>query len=207
MLDPPHTGVYQLKVALRGISPLIWRRLLVRADTSIADHHHILPLVMGWTNSHLPRFLIHGKEYGIAYAGGMGFDDDPKQIRVADFRFRLRERFLYEYDFGDHWQHDMRVEQILAADAKRTSPVCIGGKRAAPPEECGGAEVYLAQWRRWKYDFLCGRLQDRVRDAERDFFTDAEDEEIHEAGYDPDHFDRRQVNVQLRRWATRGGTV
>src|SRR5215470_13866992 len=98
MLDSPYIGVYQLKVALRGISPLIWRRLLVRADTSLAELHHILQLVMGWPNSHLHRFLIHGKEYGIAYDGGLGFDDDPKQVRVADFRSRLRERFLYAYD-------------------------------------------------------------------------------------------------------------
>ncbi len=149
--------VYQFKVALRGISPLIWRRLLVRADTSLADLHHIFQLVMGWTNSYLHRFLIHGKEYGIAYDGGPGFEDDPRQIRLRAFQFRLRERFLYEYDFGDTWQHDIRVEQIVAADPKRTYPVCIGGKRAAPPEECGGAEVYLAQWRHWKYNFLCGR--------------------------------------------------
>ena len=157
---------------------------------------------MGWTNSHLHRFLIHGKEYGIAYDGGMGFDDDPKRIRVVNFRFRLRQRFLYEYDFGDNWQHAIRVEQIVAADAKRTYPVCIGGKRAAPPEECGGAAVYVAQWRRWKYDFLCGRLQDRVRDAERDLCTEEEGEEILEPGYDPDHFDRREGNAQWRRWAT-----
>jgi hypothetical protein len=207
MLDSPHTGVYQLKVALRGISPLIWRRLLVRADTSLAELHHILQLVMGWTNTHLHRFLIHGKAYGVAYDSGRGFDGDPKQIMVAGFRFRLRERFLYEYDFGDHWQHDIRVEHIVAADPKRTYPVCLGGKRAAPPEDCGGAEVYLAQWRHWQYDFLCGRLQDRGRDAERDFLMDDEDEDIHEASYDPDHFDRRQVNGQLRRWAMRGGQV
>ena len=80
MLDPPNAVVYQLKVALRGISPLIWRRLLVHADTSIADLHLILQLAMGWTNSHLHRFLIHGKEYGIAYEGGIGFADDPKLI-------------------------------------------------------------------------------------------------------------------------------
>ena len=91
MLDSPHIGVYQLKVALRGISPLIWRRLLVRADTSIADLHCILQLVLGWTNSHLHRFLIHGKEYGIADGGGMGFADDPRQIRLRDFQLRLRE--------------------------------------------------------------------------------------------------------------------
>jgi Plasmid pRiA4b ORF-3-like protein len=101
VLDLSNAVVYQLKIALRGISPLIWRRLLVRADTSIAELHHILQLVMGWTNSHLHRFLIHGKEYGSAYEGGLSFDDDPRQIRLRDFRFRLRERFVYEYDFSD----------------------------------------------------------------------------------------------------------
>jgi hypothetical protein len=205
MLDPPHAVVYQLKVALRGISPLIWRRLLVHAETSIADLHHILQLAMGWTNSHLHRFLIHGKEYGIAYEGGIGFADDPKRIRLRDFRLRFRERFLYEYDFNDNWQHDIRVEEIVAANTERPYPVCIGGKRAAPPEECGGVEAYLAQWRHWKYDFLCHQLQDHGRDANRDCLTDEEDQESHESSYDPDHFDRRQVNAQLRRWVVRGG--
>jgi len=93
----------------------------------------------------------------------------------------------------------------VAADTKRRSPVCIGGKRAAPPEECGGGEGYLAQWCHWKYDFLCGRLRNGVRDAARDFFTDAEDENIDEAGYDPDQFDRRQVNKELRQGVARGG--
>src|ERR671932_375268 len=150
----PNTLVYQLKISLRGISPLIWRRLLVRAETSLAELHHILQLALGWTNSHLHRFIIHGKEYGSASEGGMGFDDDPRHIRLADFGFRLRERFLYEYDFGANWQHDLRVEQILAGEGSRTSPVCIGGKRAAPPEECGGAEIYVARWRHWKYELL-----------------------------------------------------
>src|SRR5262249_51895510 len=134
MLNSSTAVVYQLKVALRGISPLIWRRLLVYAETSIADLHHILRLAMGWTNSHLHRFVIHGKEYGVTYDGGMGFADNPKQIRLRDFRFHLRERFLYAYDFNDNWQHDIRVEHIMVADPKRSYPVCLGGKRAAPPE-------------------------------------------------------------------------
>src|SRR5712692_7248860 len=95
---------------------LICRRLFVHAETSLADLHHILQLAMGWTNSHLHRFVIHGKEYGTAYDGGMGFANDPKRITLADFRFRLRERFVYEYDFNEHWQHDIRVEQIVEAD-------------------------------------------------------------------------------------------
>lgn len=81
MLELPNAVVYQLKITLHGISPLIWRRLLVRAETSLAELHHILQLALGWTNSHLHRFLIHGKEYGIAYEGGMGFADDPRRIR------------------------------------------------------------------------------------------------------------------------------
>jgi hypothetical protein len=91
MLDPSNAGVYQLKIALRGLSPLIWRRLLVRAHTSIAELHFIPQLVTGRTNSHLHRFLIHGKEYDIAYDDGIGFDDDPRQIWLRDFCFCLHE--------------------------------------------------------------------------------------------------------------------
>jgi hypothetical protein len=85
---------------------------------------------------------IKPKEYGVTYDGGMGFADNPKQIRLKDFHFRLRERFLYKYDLNDQWQHEVRIEQILAVEGSRPYPVCIGGKRAAPLEECGGVEEY-----------------------------------------------------------------
>ena len=163
--------------------------------------HHCQPPVLGWTNSPLHRFVIYGKEYGIAYDGGIGFADDPRQIRLKDFQFRLRERFLYEYDFNDHWQHEVRIEQILADEGSSPYPVWIGGKRAGPPEECGGVEVYLAQWRRWKYDSLCHRLRGDGMAREQDFLIDDEGEEIDGPGYDPEQFDRRAVNAQLRRWA------
>jgi Plasmid pRiA4b ORF-3-like protein len=205
MPELPNPVIYQLKIAFRGIRPLLWRRLLVHAETSRADPHDILQLAMGWTGSPLHRFLIHGQAYGIAYDGGLGFADDPKQIWVAEFRFRLRERFLYESDFRDNWRHDLRGEHIVAADPKRSSPVCSGGKRAAPPEACGGAEVYVGRWRHWKSDFLCHRLQADAGETERDFFTADEDEASHELGSDPDHLDRRQLNAQWRRWGARGG--
>ena len=66
---------YQLKVSLRGISPMVWRRLLVPGAATIADLHHILQIAMGWENLHLHKFDIYGKEYGISYAGGIGFSD------------------------------------------------------------------------------------------------------------------------------------
>jgi len=66
---PAGPFVYQLRVVLRGASPLIWRRLLVRSDSSIADLHATLQLTLGWSDEHLNRFVIHGREYGVAPPG------------------------------------------------------------------------------------------------------------------------------------------
>ena len=116
----PSPEVYQLRIRLSAISPLIWRRLLVRSDTSIAALHHLIQHTFGWTDSHLHRFVIHGKAYGIASAGGISFIDDPQQVGRADFCFRPNERFLYEYDFHVLWKHEIRVEQILSLDRAQT---------------------------------------------------------------------------------------
>src|ERR1019366_7560316 len=122
----------QLRVFLRGISPMIWRRLLVRSDSTIADLHYTLQIAFGWSDSHLHRFHIHGKDYGVGHRGGLSFDDDPQAVHLADFQFR--------------------VEQILPLEPQRIYPVCIGGKRSAPPEDCGEVREFLrgrleAPWR------------------------------------------------------------
>jgi hypothetical protein len=108
--------IYQLKVVLLGISPMIWRRLLVRGDSTIADLHYIFQISLGWTDTHLHQFRIHGRKYGIAQIGGIGFRDNPHQVRLADLGLRLGEYFFYDYDFGDHWQHQLRVEAILTPE-------------------------------------------------------------------------------------------
>ena len=69
--------IYQFHVWLRGISPLIWRRLLLRSDQSVADLHYALQLAFGWSDYHLNRFRIHGKEFGVYHEGGPGFDETP----------------------------------------------------------------------------------------------------------------------------------
>ncbi|MGE0684919.1 MAG: plasmid pRiA4b ORF-3 family protein [Candidatus Binatia bacterium] len=150
--------IYQIKVSLVGISPLIWRRLLVPDTTSIAELHYILQIAMGWEDYHLHRFQIYAKDYGISQMGGMGFSDNPWTVRLVDFGFRVHDRFTYEYDFGDNWEHDLRIEAILDPAPKKTYPICSDGKRACPPEDCGGAWQYIgilidlwtiiARWRR-----------------------------------------------------------
>jgi hypothetical protein len=205
--------LYQLRVVLRNVSPLIWRRLLVRSDTSIAQLHVVLQMAMGWSDTHLHRFRIHGKAYGIARCGGIGFADDPFEVRLCDFRLRRRERFLYEYDFMDGWILDIRLEKTLAADAKGIHPRCTAGRRATPPEDCGGSEVYLARLDRYAIErwdalmrlveiaepFLCG--EDRA-DVDDERLRDAFDAFEACARFRPEHFDRRAVNAALRGLAT-----
>ena len=77
------SSVYQIRVVLRGVSPLIWRRLLVQSDSTIADLHASLQLVLGWSDEHLNRFVIHGREYGVWHDGGIGFRDDPRLVRLG----------------------------------------------------------------------------------------------------------------------------
>src|ERR1700687_2515806 len=87
--------VYQLRVVLRGVSPLIWRRLLVRSDTTIADLHITLQTALGWTDEHLNRFVIHGREYGVSHDGGIGFRDNPSHVRLGGLRLRVGARVVY----------------------------------------------------------------------------------------------------------------
>jgi pRiA4b ORF-3-like protein len=141
---PPSNSaaVYQLRIRLDRISPLIWRRLLVSDATTIAELHAIIQSAFGWSDDHLHQFAIHGKHYGIAYLGGVTFADNPDQVRLADFHFRTRERFFYEYNLHIPWRQEIRVEQIGPPASGQHYPVCVGGAGAVPPEECGGPTTF-----------------------------------------------------------------
>src|SRR4030081_3560598 len=117
--------VYLLRVVLRGVSPLIWRRQFVGADSTIADLHATFQLALGWSDEHLNRFVIDGREYGVSHDGGIGFRDNPRHVRLADLGLRVRERSLYQYDFTHGWRHDVRVEQLLPLEPRRCYPVRI----------------------------------------------------------------------------------
>ena len=132
--DDRLAAVYQLKIHLVGISPHIYRRVLVRGDTTLAELHHV---AMGWENWHLHRFKLWGKEYGIPYAGGIYFADDAQRVHLGDFPWRVNDRFTYTYDSGDYWLHQVRVEKVLPPTALVDHPVCVSGRRACPPEEVG----------------------------------------------------------------------
>jgi hypothetical protein len=141
---PAVVTIYHLRVTLRDVSPLVWRRVLVRSDTTIAQLHDVLQIAMGWEDMHLQQFRIHGKAYGVYHEGGMTFADNPHSVRLSDFRLRAGERFVYEYDFGDFWQHDIRLEQMGPPTTRTHYPVCTAGSGDCPPEDCGGPAGYAA---------------------------------------------------------------
>jgi hypothetical protein len=204
MADAPGGEAYRIHVWIRQISPMIWRRLLVGSDSSIADLHHTLQIAFGWSDSHLHRFHIHGRDYGIGKIGGTGFSTDAKQVRLADFRFRINERFVYEYDFGDTWQHEVRIEQRLPLDDTGVYPRCIGGRRQAPPEDCGGPLAFMAQrdcLPIQAYELLWQLQEDmRVGDLEAIRDRQAEIDSLSE-WLTLETFDRRAVNRRLKQYA------
>jgi hypothetical protein len=199
MVHTPEPTIYQLKVVLLGISPMIWRRLLIRSDHTIADLHHILQIAMGWTDTHLHQFRIHGKKYGIARLGGISFRDNLHQVRLADLGLRLGECFFYDYDFGDHWQHQLRVEAILTPEPNRGYPICVAGKRACPPEDCGGTWAFMALRQQYSRVHVAQRLVEISESGEDDESV----EELYDLRYwlTVERVDHTTINRRLRLYA------
>jgi hypothetical protein len=198
-------SIYLLHVWIRHISPMIWRRLLVRGDSTLAQLHDILQVAFGWDDFHLHRFRIHGQDYGVSRPGGPGFVRDARQVRLADFRFRPNEWFLYEYDFGDRWQHEVRIEHGPTMEEKRTYPTCVGGQRAAPPEDCGGPWAFLERRDavHWQVREHLEHLAEGVEAGDLDAVQDhLEAIESLREWLALDRFDRRAVNRRLRLFAS-----
>src|SRR5664279_1124190 len=87
MADPDRheVQIYQLRAVLRGISPLIWRRLLVGSDNTVARLHEILQISFGWDDEHLNRFEIRGREYAVYRDGGGMIGTDARGVRLCDW--------------------------------------------------------------------------------------------------------------------------
>ena len=139
---PRTPNVYQIKVTLKGSKPPIWRRIQVTSATTLAQLHHILQCVMGWEGYHLYRFDISGMEYGDPSMLEEMEGEDARRVTLETLVQGEKDKFLYEYDFGDSWDHELRIEKVLPLEAGKRYPLCLTGKRACPPEDCGGIWGY-----------------------------------------------------------------
>ncbi len=137
--------LYQLKITLKGSDPPIWRRVVVSSDMPLHRLHGVIQRVMGWTDSHLHQFIVGNTYYGTPDPEMMRFGTrtfSEKRYTVAELAPAVKRSFVYEYDFGDCWQHKIVVEKILPPDPEFQHPICLAGANACPPEDCGGIGGY-----------------------------------------------------------------
>lgn len=170
----------QLKISLAGLRPPIWRRVQVR-DCSLTRLHEIIQLVMGWHFSHLWAFEIGGEQYG-ENPWGQSDMRSSRSVKLSRFVGEGVKKFGYTYDFGDNWEHIVTIEKVLAPDPTAKYPKCTAGKRACPPEDCGGP---------WSYDEFLEAINDPKHDDHEDLLEWIGGE------FDPEEFDLNEVNRQL----------
>lgn len=176
--------IYELRIQLENIEPLIWRRVLVSGNINLGQLHDVIQAAMPWTNSHLHEFII----------GPYSYSDPDFEMEESknEFRYRLRRvaprtsNFLaYRYDFGDGWEHQIRVERIIEGDTRYPGhPVCLEGARACPPDDCGGILGYQS--------FLQA-IMDPTHEEHKEMLAWIG------GSFDPEYFDLEEVNQSLRR--------
>ena len=182
--------LYLLYVQLAEIEPPIWRRLAVPGPRTLHGLHGILQAAMPWQDSHLYQFEIGDTRYEDPNP-----DDrdpsvpDPRAVTLDQLGLVQGGRFRYTYDFGDDWHHDLTVEGVVPLPREVLLPVCLGGARACPPEDCGGVGGY---------DELVGALRRPKSAAAREY------REWLGRVYDPEVLDLAAINVRLGHRAPAG---
>ena len=181
---------YQLQVFIDGSEPLIWRRLLVPGTANLGWLHAVLQVAMGWTNSHLHQFICGEHVFSDPEAQLQEFEDDPpvldeRKVTLAEVLSNTPPGFVYDYDFGDSWDHIVTVEGIVPADASTsTTAVCLAGERACPPEDCGGIGGY---------EELLKALKNKKHPEHKSM------KEWLGRAFDPEFFDLHKTNDSLRK--------
>ncbi len=176
-------SIYQLKITLDHIKPPIWRRVLAPTTVTLADLHDIIQAVMPWDDSHLHLFQKGSETFSPPdpYGSDIG-DADSNEVLLADVLTAPKQKLRYLYDFGDSWDHTIQLEKILPFDPESIYPQCTAGKRACPPEDCGGPPGYAT---------MLEALKD-PKHSEHELYLDWLGDE-----FDPEAFDVEEANELL----------
>lgn len=169
-------GYLDIEVSLDQVTPRPWRRFLLRERASFLDLHHAIQHACGWEDAHLFAFRNVGGAVVAGLATDFGFgppDPDAAKVRAGDY-LKRRWSVVYEYDFGDGWQHTVELKQAVNLEEKFVRRL-LDGDRAFPPEDCGGVPGYA--------DILA------VVSGGEACYHDTADLREWYAGWDPDAFD------------------
>ena len=204
------TQIHELKITLKGSKPPIWRRFAVPSDIPLKNLNYVIQIVMGWTNSHLHQFVVLNvkpkpspEEMRKLFRNEewdkieecmrrdrswsdprMEVDgaEDEKKAKLCELAPSVKSKFIYEYDFGDGWDHTVEVVKIGPPDEGVKYPVCLAGKFACPPEDCGGIWGYYE------------KLEILKNPKHKDY-----EDTLEWTGpyFNPEHFDIDEINAQL----------
>jgi hypothetical protein len=138
--------VFLLRIQIKGVkSPPVWREIAVPATFTFERLHKVIQAAFGWSDSHLYLFSKEGylSSPWIKVPDDMDEDDvvvfDARKTKIKDYVL-MWQSFVYLYDFGDDWNHKIKLERVL--DSRETHAALLGGKGACPPENCGGSPGY-----------------------------------------------------------------
>jgi hypothetical protein len=156
--SPSSDVIVQIKAKLLGVSkPPVWRRLQLRADTRLDHLHEMIVAAFGWQDHHMHVFTIGPEEFGVPEPE-LGFADE-RHVSIGELIGGIGDKLRYTYDFGDDWEHEITVEDLLDADPDTHYPVLVAAKGACPPEDCGG---------RWGYADLKEILADPSHERDQE---------------------------------------
>jgi len=174
--------IIQLKISLKMTEPPIWRRVLVDIKDTFSDLHCNIQIAMGWDHSQLFEFDVKSTkigdyEEGDPMWGGQVLDADV--VSIGEMVKNKKIKFDYIYDFGDSWEHEIKVEKFLDRDESIEYPICIDGALNCPPDLCGGV---------WRYYQKLKIMKDvNHKDHKEILEWMGED-------FDPEHFDKELIN-------------
>jgi hypothetical protein len=200
--------VHELKITLHDSKPPIWRRIAVPSNMRLSDLHQVIQVVMGWGNYHLHEFVVGNRqpkpkreelaslnwqeryERLIICRDRCWSDprmevegaEDERKMMLCELAPAVKSKFIYEYDFGDGWEHEIKVVKIGPPAEGVNYPVCLAGKLACPPEDCGGI---------WGYYDMLEALKDPKHEQHKEFV------EWIGRKFDPERFDLEKVNAAL----------
>jgi hypothetical protein len=178
------TNLYQLKIQLKNITPTIFRTVVVPESITFDELHQTIQLAMGWCNYHLYQFIIDRHNYILIPNEEFDFGNtyNAKKYKISDYFSTIKKSIVYEYDFGDGWQHTVTLQKIILNTNNTKKAICIKGARSCPPEDCGGP---------WGYQNLLKILASK-KGEEYEEMIEWIDED-----FDSEYFDIDEVNADL----------
>jgi hypothetical protein len=187
---------YQFKIQIKGISkPPVWRKISVPSDFTFLRFHNVIQVAFDWKDCHL--FEFNDNEYQskirISISPEDGFFDpdffakaqDASKVRLSDIFTDNVRKLIYVYDFGDNWVHKITLESVV--DTRTKKAVCLSGKGACPPEDCGSIYGYKEM-----KEIFATRPESEEADEYREWLG-MDEGEIWDAGF----FDRDEINIYL----------